>query len=114
MANTKRFRTIRRRLFDADPHCHWCHCRTVWWVKATNHKNKPPNAATLDHLISRLNPLRYKMPSYPKELFVLACQSCNHKRGVQEDIALRHKAHWNSREELKKVLTDPELIVQFP
>lgn len=114
MPNTKRLRKLRRRLWEADPHCVYCGCETVWWVSGTGHADKPSNAATLDHVISRLDPRRYQMDHYPSSYFVLACDSCNNKRGAREDVTLRRKVNWNSKEQLKNILlTNPELAVQY-
>lgn len=114
MANTKRLRKIRRKLWEADCRCAYCHQPTVWWAQPDGHAEKPPNAATLDHKISRLDPKRYLMDHYPSTEFVLACDRCNNSRGAREDISLRRKVNWNSREQLKNILlTNPELAVQY-
>jgi 5-methylcytosine-specific restriction endonuclease McrA len=113
VANTRRLRKIRRRLWENNPCCHWCGVKTVWWVEALGHVEKPKNAATLDHLISRLNPQRYQMSEYPSELMVIACDKCNNERGKREDVSLRRITEWNSRKELKEVLTDPNLMVHY-
>lgn len=73
----------RRALFDADPHCRWCGCLTVWWDEPGA---GPDNAATIDHLRSRLNPRRGRAGGGPKT--VLACRSCNQLRAADEDLAL--------------------------
>jgi len=103
-SGAKRYRKIRRALWEANPHCHFCGCLTCWWTKPTG--PMPSNGATLEHLISRLNPIRYQLKEYPRSLFVLACNKCNHERGVYEDRRLRQMVSWNSKEQLKKVLTE--------
>jgi len=113
MPNTRRLRRIRKSLWEKDPHCHWCGVKTVWWAKALGHAEKPKNAATLDHLVSRLDPKRYKMEYYPRSLFVIACDCCNNNRGKREDVALRKITEWHTREELKKVLTENESVVSL-
>jgi 5-methylcytosine-specific restriction endonuclease McrA len=111
MPNTKRLRRIRKRLWDQDKRCHYCKEETVWWVKEGKEK-MPPNAATLDHIISRLNPVRHTLPYYPSSLIVLACNKCNNERGAREDITLRSKVNWESRVQLKSILlTDLDLMV---
>ena len=113
MANTKRLRAIRRRLWEANPHCHYCGIETIWHSSKHN-ETLPDNAATIDHVISRLDPRRYLLPYYPSSLFVLACSRCNHERGAREDTSLRQKVQWNSREHLKEILlTNPEFVVQL-
>jgi 5-methylcytosine-specific restriction endonuclease McrA len=70
----------------------------------------PEDAATLDHVIPRTNPLRHKLPYYPKELLVLSCNKCNGDRGRRDDSNLRKLANWETQEDLKKILTDPEIL----
>jgi hypothetical protein len=78
---------IRKRklnLWKKDPHCFWCEELTII------HKHKqgrkiPDNAATLDHIVTRLNPLRGKI----KGRTVLACNRCNFLRGKMEEKMIK-------------------------
>lgn len=77
------------RLFKRHPYCYWCGRKLV----LTNIKNGilPKNAATIDHLYSRLSPKR-SLPNTNNEIrHVLACRRCNHKRGKFEDKALPYE-----------------------
>jgi hypothetical protein len=57
--------------------CFYCGCLMVKGPHAP-FKELPPNAATLEHLHSRLNPVR--KVANPK---VVACASCNFKKGKE-------------------------------
>lgn len=75
----------RRRLFSQNPHCYWCG-KKVRWIK---YKKRyvgclPDDAATIDHLYSRLSPLR-NIKAHGEVRHVLSCYKCNHERGRQED-----------------------------
>ena len=94
---------IRRRLWESNPHCIWCKQPTIWWTPSDG-GNMPDNAATIEHLLSRFNPIRYLLPRYPKDLMAIACNRCNNDRGAREDISFRSKVNWNTREELKNIL----------
>lgn len=110
--NTRRLRKIRQRLFLENPHCYWCGCKTVWYTGTGGH-DRPANAATLDHLIPRTDPLRHVLPFYPQELLVLCCNKCNNERGKREEGQLRKHISWTTRTHLKKLLTDPKIVVQL-
>lgn len=75
----KRIARRRLALFQADPHCHWCGRLTVWWAETGP---GPDNAATIDHLRSRLDPKRGKRGGGPHT--VLACRRCNQLRATYE------------------------------
>lgn len=64
----------RLKLWEEDPHCHWCGCLTVW---PNGHRQKP-TTATLDHLRDRYDPQRGSDKSLAT---VLACYACNQARG---------------------------------
>ena len=111
--NTKRLRRIRQRLWLKDPHCHYCGCHTVWYT-GSGGVDRPPNAATLDHIIPRTDPIRHILPYYPQELLVLCCNKCNNVRGKRDEMKLRkYVPQWESRDQLKKLLTDPQILVQL-
>jgi hypothetical protein len=83
MTGSNRRRTLN--LWKKNDRCYWCGRKTIIF-KYKRHKKVPPNAATTDHLISRLNPLRGNV----RGITVLACNKCNHERGVRE-MRLLHK-----------------------
>lgn len=65
-------------MFRRDPHCYWCGVRTVLDAEGK------PNHATVDHLYSKLHPLRptkHKTGDRTVVLHVLACSGCNGLRG---------------------------------
>ena len=70
-----------------DPLCHWCKQETVLadWPNSI----QPDNAATVDHLFSKLDPRRYEPGGELAK--VLACHACNSKRAVEEHEALGQK-----------------------
>lgn len=71
-------------MWRRDPRCYWCGRPTVIHEEVCG-KKIPANAATIDHLWSRLDPRRKPGKPGPK---VLACFKCNHRRGAAEDLAL--------------------------
>lgn len=79
---TKHFDKKRRRreLWEQDPHCHWCGVETKLYHKFSGGRTEP-DQATLDHLYTRLDPLRYRH-DHARQVFVLACYKCNWERGL--------------------------------
>ena len=63
--------------------CWWCG-RLVQIVECNDGK-LPDDAATIDHLDSRLNPLRGKSRGRRR---VMACHACNHERGAIEEACM--------------------------
>jgi hypothetical protein len=82
--STRTFRRQREALWRKDPHCHWCGCLTILWKSSPKNKVMPHNAATLDHLDSRMSPERGKHPGERRH--VLACYRCNQDR-CDRDLA---------------------------
>lgn len=80
----------RRRLWHADPRCHWCGRRTILTPPRANMKKlkvQPPNLATVDHLRSRRDPTRQEPTARGDERRrVLACWECNQKRGLAPSV----------------------------
>ena len=70
--------------------CHWC--RKLCFLPGEACYLRPNNgklggkAATLDHLYSRLNPLRHQKVEGPRH--VMACSTCNNQRARAEMIRL--------------------------
>ncbi len=63
--------------------CHWCRCPMI--LVEPNGKNRlPPNACTIDHLRSRLDPTRREPARNQERRLVAACQRCNSARGSRE------------------------------
>lgn len=89
----KIYRRRRIRLFNVSPFCHWCGCALVLVDQHIGHP--PDNAATIDHLRSRLHPARREPNHAMEERTVLACRKCNQRRSTQENDAL-------SREEQRR------------
>lgn len=69
--------------------CYWCGRTTVFWKKQS-YIPTPENFATIDHLYSRLDARRAEYPFF----FVLACWTCNHRRGEEACFFTPHKAKW--------------------
>lgn len=106
MGVSKRLQRRREKLFARNPYCHWC---GVKLVRVTGPKIKyfPPNAATIDHLRSRLDPSR-DGNGWGEIRTVLACRECNYKRGADEEKSLpievlraRSQRHPNNRERME-------------
>lgn len=77
----KVYRAIRERLHARDPRCHWC--RRLTRLVQQSGGTLPDDAATVDHFRARPDPLRQKPPK-GEPTHVLACASCNSKRGDQD------------------------------
>lgn len=75
-------------LYRKDPHCHWCKRKTRL-VYATD-GILPLDAATKDHVYSRLDPKRKhaEKKNGGKHVMVLACRSCNAERAAKEHARL--------------------------
>lgn len=99
--STASMREIKRGLWEADRHCHWCGRLTYW--HAGERKNQRANDATLDHLYSKLDPQRHATPGQPHE-YVLACYRCNGLRSHKENRALspeeKRRRSWGHAGEL--------------
>jgi len=72
---------LRIKLHAENPHCHWCGCVTLL-LSGQRH----PDAATLEHLISRLAP-DTSQRNKPENIRI-ACYKCNHARGQAEERAM--------------------------
>lgn len=70
--NRVTIRSNQRVTLEGFPFCFWCNCQTVLVKPGTI--TLPPDAATVDHLYSRLHPKR------DETLKVLACNRCNQER----------------------------------
>lgn len=71
------------RLFRKDPNCHWC-ARETLLTRSFGGGWLPKDAATIDHIYSRINPAH----KGKRHLYVLACYSCNQQRCRDEGIIL--------------------------
>lgn len=82
--NSRRKQLVK--MWKQDPHCRQCGRLTVLSVYK-NHKAIPDNTATLEHVFSRLNPLRLlKTPGVKRR--TLLCRACNQTNGLKEQKAL--------------------------
>ena len=79
----KCYRTRVTKLWNNDPHCHWCNVKTIR-VKL-GQRTLDPYSATFDHLYHKSNPLRHTRKG--RSLGVLACYDCNQRRGRDAHIA---------------------------
>jgi hypothetical protein len=81
------------RMWNKNPNCHWCNIPTQ--LTNCSDGKLADNAATVDHLFSKLNPARWvkRKPGEVKK--VLACYGCNQLRSIEENDRL-------SREEIFK------------
>jgi hypothetical protein len=87
-------RTVKLKLWNENPHCHWCGKLTVLTNLAKIGNNPDPDMATVDHIVSRYSYYRWVRKSRNEEQRkVLACYDCNQKRSAQETLCL-------SREEI--------------
>jgi hypothetical protein len=89
-------RSLKLKLHALDPRCHWCGRETILTNDANlKKKTTSPLMATIDHVVSRYNPLRWVKRQPDEVRKVLACFECNNRRASEEMAQL-------SREELFK------------
>lgn len=72
------------KLFDNDPHCHWCGRLTILTNDKEIKGHPNPLMATVDHLISRYRPERWVKAQPGECRQVLACFECNNRRATEE------------------------------
>jgi hypothetical protein len=91
----------RLRMFRRDQHCYWCAAQTRLDAEGES------NHATVDHLYSKLHPLR---PTYQKSghdrgavLHVLACAKCNQERGLADELGCVFVPKLESRREIAEL-----------
>lgn len=82
------FKRQRNAWFREHPYCYFCGCELVLLNFTGRTKNVPPNAATIDHLRPRGHPDRHEPNPFNIWRRVLACWSCNNRRG-REFLATR-------------------------
>lgn len=70
----------KRNLMARDPHCYWCGCE-VFLYRIQPKMRVPDNAATIDHLFSRVIGPRKNLH---QEVTVLSCKKCNEERSEFE------------------------------
>ena len=74
-------RRQRRRLYDKQKGlCFWCKKPMLWLVIYPGDGVHPLNLCTIDHVYSKLSPLRQT-----NNIKVAACWGCNHQRAIQQD-----------------------------
>lgn len=77
----------RLKLWQRNPHCHWCGRKTVYIQRRQGGPKVAysDDEATLDHLNSRLSGNRKQTNTVTT---VLACRACNHRRAAFEEATL--------------------------
>jgi hypothetical protein len=81
LSSTERFKRQRRKMFEKHPFCYWCGCQ-LQLIERSGGKC-PANAATIDHIYSRLHPNRTTI-CHNETRRVLACYKCNNNRSREE------------------------------
>lgn len=77
-------RAKKRILKNKSLNCFYCGCEMVFQTEVANGRAKatrdklPANFCTIEHVFPRRHPLRYKM----KNILILACSSCNKRKGA--------------------------------
>lgn len=82
------YRKQKLRLFNLNPHCHWCGCLTINTNEPAIKGTPNPRMATIDHTISRLDPRRWLHTETNTQRKVLACFECNQRRQKEEHALL--------------------------
>lgn len=89
-------REARNLMWRADPHCHWCGKLTrlpAPRVKGVKHRQEH-DWATLDHLVSRLEPSKRQAHKTGERRWVLACFACNVRRSHEEMLRTPIEELW--------------------
>lgn len=83
-------RSIKLKLFAENNKCYYCNCQMILTnIKKIPHgQTLPPNAATIEHIISRYHLHRWVKRKRGQKRKVLACYQCNHGRSTQETLCL--------------------------
>jgi hypothetical protein len=121
MSETGRIKLSRRRLWEQNPHCHWCGTETV--LIDQDGGFFPHNAATVDHLRSRLDSSRSEPNPQREQRRVLACWRCNNERARDEQKSMPiEKLHERNLPQLNadawcttfvELQTRPELVEEL-
>jgi hypothetical protein len=82
-------RELKIKLFNKNPYCHYC--GQLMFLTSPSAKSLPPNGATIEHRISRLNPARWRRKRPNEKRRVLACYECNHNRSELETLCMSRK-----------------------
>jgi len=82
--NNEYVRYMKLKLWVKDPHCHYCGIETILSHDMPQGVSYLPNMATIDHVYSRLNPLRQTQ----RQKLVLSCNLCNNYRARLEEDKL--------------------------
>ena len=98
----------RKRLWEKDPHCHWCGRLTRLLDLGCQGSHQPDDMATIDHLNSRFSKDRHA-PCNGEIRRVIACYRCNHDRGAEEQAGipvdeLQRRARQHERKKVNKLI----------
>jgi hypothetical protein len=75
------------KMWNENPHCHWCGKLTT--IDGRKENKQTAETATLDHLYSRLDPRRREVNRTMEKRRLLACYECNQRRCREEMNAVR-------------------------
>lgn len=79
-------RKLKIKLWYEDNKCYYCQKPTV--ITNISHGTLPPDSATIEHCVSRLNPHRWLRKKSGHRRKVLACYKCNQDRSKLETLCL--------------------------
>lgn len=99
MAPTSKLQRIRKRMFKDNPNCPFCNVLMVLPESLSDSSRGQNNMCTIEHIYSRLNPLRNR--NNRNEIMIL-CMKCNANKARAEEKVLglnnlqkRSKIHQN-------------------
>jgi hypothetical protein len=104
MGSDDHYRWQRRRLWEHDPHCHWCREVTVLPPQYPGKIAKGAargNWATIDHLDARHSKERGKHVGEFRR--VLACLECNNRRDREATLQMPVQEKWLACGNLYKI-----------
>ena len=97
----------RKSLWSQDPHCYYCGVITINLEPFPKHLIPSPDAATIDHIYSKLHPKRYEPNLTNERRRVLCCYKCNQSRSHEELDRLRDYIRRRDEFTLVNILRKP-------
>ena len=102
------------KLFEANPHCHWCGRLTFLW-KPIPHETTPLLAASIDHLVPRPH-CGY---NNGKREVVLSCHECNMSNDLidrleNEELHTKHRNNRHAFRALQNIMLKTAIVLDIP
>lgn len=80
----------RKNLYAVSPYCCYCGILTILLDRYPNNKGFDLNVATIEHIYSRLDPLRKKTYHLPiNKRLKIACLKCNQQKNKEDNLKFK-------------------------